>query len=249
MARFTRKSSAGSHSRGPWKHGAIPVIGLIGGVGAGKSEVASALAERGAHVLDADVIGHVLLDQKPARDQVLKQFGEQVLDRSAADGSTRVDRKALGEIVFAQPKALKDLEAILHPRMMRTFQRAIARDVRNQKATAVVLDAAVLLEAGWNKLCDVVVFVDAPREQRLARLESQRGWASEELDARERAQWPLEQKRQRAHHVIMNDADPSALQERVGGLWNTIVKESRPASAAGAPKQLNPASATRSRPV
>ena len=81
-----------------------------------------------------------------------------------------------GTIVFGQPGALRRLEAILHPRMCRTFERAIARTVRRGQARAVVLDAAILLEAGWNTLCDRIVFVDAPRDQRLARLSAARGW-------------------------------------------------------------------------
>ena len=104
----------------------------------------------------------------------------------------RIDRRALGTIVFANPEALRQLEAILHPRMRRTFERAIARTVRRGQARAVVLDAAILLEAGWHTLCDRIVLVDAPREQRLARLAAARGWSEQTLAAREAAQWPLE---------------------------------------------------------
>jgi dephospho-CoA kinase len=241
MARYSRRPASGSPPRGPWKHGTIPVIGLIGGIGAGKSQVAAALAEHGAHVLDADAIGHALLDQTPARNQVLKRFGEGILDHSATAGApARINRLALGAIVFAQPKALKDLEAILHPRMKDTFQRAIARAVRNRKVPAVVLDAAVLLEANWNDLCDVIVFVDAPRETRLARLAAQRGWTAETLDARERMQRPLEEKRRQADHVLVNDADPGALREGVSRLWQTIAK---PAQRVSTTRPHKPATA------
>ena len=248
MARYARRPSSGPTNRGPWKHGAIPVIGLVGGIGAGKSLVAARLAELGAHVLDADAIGHALLDQTPARDQVLKRFGPEILDRSGTgtdEAPARIDRRALGAIVFADPKLLKDLETILHPRMRRTFERAIERDIRNKKVPAVVLDAAVLFEAGWNALCDSVVFVDAPREQRLARLSADRGWNPEALDVRERAQKPLEAKRQQADHVLVNDADPEALREEVSRLWQTLVKPSR-AAASKSPRR---ASAPRNRPT
>jgi dephospho-CoA kinase len=238
MARYARRPASGlPRPRGPWKHGPIPVVGLIGGIGAGKTRVAEDLASRGALVLDADAIGHTLLQQTPARELVLRRFGDGILDRSGAEaeGPPRIDRRALGAIVFADPAAKRDLEAILHPRMRRTFERAIARAVRLGRAKAVVLDAAVLLEAGWNELCDTVVFVDAPRERRLARLEAQRGWGAETLDARERAQWPLDQKRARADHVLINDAAPEALTAAVDTLWQTILAPSRRPQRAAAP--------------
>jgi dephospho-CoA kinase len=247
MARYARRPASGFRPRGPWKNGVVPVIGLIGGIGAGKSVVAKALAERGAHVLDADAIGHALLDQKPARDQVVQRFGAGILIPEVPDGSpARIDRKALGAIVFAQPKALKDLEAILHPRMRGTFAKAIARDARNRSVPLVVIDAAVLLEAGWDDLCDKVVFVDATRDQRLARLSTQRGWTADDLDARERAQKPLAEKRRQAHHVLTNDADPAALQEAVSRLWPALVKPPRRLPASASSKPRNPGTMPRS---
>src|SRR5438105_238572 len=131
MARYARRPAGLPRPRGPWKHGPIPVIGLVGGIGAGKSAVAAALAERGAFVLDADAVGHALLQQRPARDRVLARFGAGILDRSGpADAPAPINRRALGAIVFQHPTSLRDLEAILHPRMRQTFARAIARAVR-----------------------------------------------------------------------------------------------------------------------
>src|SRR5262249_14571831 len=98
--------------RGPWKRAQLPVIGLTGTIGAGKSRVATELAGLGAFVLDADQVGHALLDQRPARAEVVARFGPSVLDSDQPD---RVDRAALGRIVFADPQALRDLEAIVHP--------------------------------------------------------------------------------------------------------------------------------------
>jgi dephospho-CoA kinase len=205
---------------GPWKHGSIPVIGLVGGIGAGKSRVAATLARQGAWVLDADAIGHALLDQPPARSEVVRRFGAEILaPASGPDQPRTVDRKALGTIVFGDPSARRDLEAILHPRMRRTFERAIARVARGGRHSAVVLDAAVLFEAHWDSLCDRVVFVDAPREQRLARLAASRDWSAEELAARESAQLPLAEKRARADLVLTNDASPESLDERTALLW------------------------------
>jgi dephospho-CoA kinase len=233
--------------KGPWKHGPVPVLGLIGGIGAGKSLVGRIFADRGAVVLDADAIGHALLDQKPAREEVVKRFGTRVLENAtgAPGESPRINRLVLGALVFGQPQALRDLESILHPRMRRTFERVISRAVRGGSNPAVVLDAAVLLEAGWNDLCDAVVFVDAPREMRLERLRVQRGWSAEKLDSRERAQLPLDEKRRRAHHVINNDSDAEALRAAAEKVWHSFVKADVSALNSRSAKPPNRAASSR----
>ncbi len=219
---------------GPWKHGAIPVIGLIGGIGGGKSLAAAALARRGGFVLDGDAVGHALLDQTPVRERVVERFGTGVLaPPTGPDERPHIDRRALGEIVFAQPSALCDLETILHPIMRRTFERAIARTIRRGMARGVVLDAAVLLEAEWDTLCDRIIFIDAPRERRIARVAEGRGWTEADLDGRERAQLPLDQKRQRADEVVLNDAGPEGLEAAIGRLWEKIVPPDRSGRANG----------------
>ncbi len=150
--------------RGRWKHGPIPVIGLIGGIGGGKSAVARLLADRGSAVIDADAVGHALLEDPAIRARIEERFGAGVLEASpAADGAVpRVSRRALAGIVFADASALRDLEAILHPAMRDHFLRSITRLVRDGGRPCVVLDAAVLLEVGWDDLCDRIIFVDAP---------------------------------------------------------------------------------------
>ena len=210
--------------KGPWKNGPIPVIGLVGGIGAGKSRAAALFAARGAHVLDADAIGHALIDQNPAREEIVARFGTEVLDRSDPAAPWVIDRKALAAVVFADEAARKALEAILHPRMRRTFEKAIARDARSSKCLAVILDAAVLYEAHWSELCDVVVFVEAPAQTRLARVEASRGWTAEALSAREAAQMPLDAKRGKVDFVLDNAGDEVALAEAVGPLWDKLTR-------------------------
>lgn len=227
----SRPAPAPRRPRGPWKNGPIPVIGLIGGMGAGKSRVAAILSETGAQVLDADVVGHALLDQTPSRDEVVEHFGPEVLER---DGSgipvepQKINRAILGKIVFTDTASRKALEAILHPRMLQTFEKAISRAVRRSQSKAIVLDAAVLLEAKWHTLCDVIVFVDAPADVRLARLEASRGWTAETLAAREAAQHPLNDKQKRADFVVENNADDAALIAKVNSLWDKLAR--RPAA-------------------
>jgi dephospho-CoA kinase len=201
------------------------VIGLVGGIGAGKSRVAEELARRGAFILDADAVGHALLDQTPAREEVLKRFGPSIAG-PLSDGS-HIDRSALGRVVFGDRHALRDLEAILHPRMRRTFERAVARAQRRGEAKAIVLDAAVLFEAGWSDLCDMVAFIDAPREQRLARLTATRGWEETTLSAREQVQLPLEEKRRRADLVLSNETGTDQLAGEVDRLWAELDRRHR----------------------
>jgi dephospho-CoA kinase len=199
------------------------VIGLVGGIGAGKSAAASRLVGLGAWVIDADKVGHALLDQRPVRERVVERFGPGVLDATAAEGDTpRINRKALGAIVFHDPAALRALEAILHPRMCRTFEKAIARAARKGEHRAVVLDAAILFEAGWDRLCDRVFFVDAPREARLARLAKERGWDEATLSAREAVQWPLDRKRERADAVLPNEGLRDDLRAEVDRAWSRL---------------------------
>src|SRR4051812_48219771 len=191
-----------------WKHGAIPVIGLIGGIGAGKSRVAELLKGRGACVIDADAVGHEVLEVPEVRDLVVARFGTRVVRPAPRPGEERgrVDRRLLGSIVFADPEALRDLERIVHPRMCLEFERRIARESARGAVPLIVLDAAILMETGWDRVCDLVVFVDAPLPVRLDRVSRARGWTGEDLRSREAAQWPVDRKRDDADLVLRNES-------------------------------------------
>jgi dephospho-CoA kinase len=201
--------------------GFAPVLGVTGGIGSGKTAVAAAFSKRGAAVIVADAEGHRLLDDGPIQRAIVERFGPGVLaERHDGKGpSARIDRRKLGAIVFADSGALEDLESILHPRMRQEFVAVI--DAARRPGAGVpfiVLDAAVLLEARWDDLCDVVVFVDAPPDQRQQRVARERGWDLGTLRARERAQWPDDQKRACADYVIKNDGDCDHLSDEVDRL-------------------------------
>ncbi|MDG3003116.1 dephospho-CoA kinase [Paludisphaera mucosa] len=196
-----------------WKHGAIPVVGLIGGVGGGKSAAAAALAARGAFVIDADSVGHATLRRPEVVRRLAERFGDGILD---VDGG--VDRRALGRIVFADEAARRDLESIVHPLMVDEFERLTADAERRDDARFVILDAAVLLESGWDRACDLVVYIDASQAIRLERVRRSRGWSAEELERREAAQWPVDRKMARADRVLINDGDVSDLESQVDRL-------------------------------
>lgn len=190
------------------------VIGLAGGIGAGKSAVARELESRGALVLDSDSRAKAVLETPEAREALVSWWGADVLK----DG--KVDRKRIADIVFADAEQRRRLEVFVHPRLHAARQMdidaAAARGVR-----FVVIDAPLLQEAGVDKECDAVVFVDAPREQRLERVRS-RGWDDAELSRREAAQLPLSEKRARSTFVIENNGDLAALGKRVGELMREI---------------------------
>jgi dephospho-CoA kinase len=226
--------------RDAWKHGAIPVIGLIGGIGAGKSQVASLLRERGAVVIDADAVGHEILNLPEVRRRVIRRFGPEI---AGDDGNGPIDRRALGSRVFADPAALADLETILHPRMRAQFEAIIGREARAGGASAIVLDAAILLEAGWDDLCDLVVYVDAAFPVRLGRVSQARGWTAETLLSREAAQRSRDEKIRRADIVLTNDQSLTELEQAVArfsrSLRLTVPRESeRPLS--GSPSDGQP---------
>jgi dephospho-CoA kinase len=190
--------------------GRKPVVGLIGGIGSGKSRVADQFAARGAQVVSGDALGHEALRQPPIRAKVAERWGPGVLDERG-----EIDRRKLGRLVFADAGQRRELEALVFPWIERRLQGEIALAQADPNVVLVLLDAAILLEAGWNRWCDWLVFVDAPREQRLRRLAEQRGWSEKEVESRERAQMPLTDKRARAGFVVDNSSSPEAAARQV----------------------------------
>lgn len=189
------------------------VIGLTGNIATGKSTVARLLAEKGAHVIDADALAHRALHVPEIRERVIQRFGDGIL---GPDGE--IDRRALGRIVFANPQALADLEALVHPWVIQEIRECVARC----PACVIVIEAIKLLETDLRLLCDEVWVVTAPYEQQVARLVSQRGMTPEEAEARIAAQPPQEQKVRLADVVIANEQTLDALRERVNKAWASI---------------------------
>jgi dephospho-CoA kinase len=226
---------------GRWKHGSVPVVGLIGAIGGGKSQVASLLKARGAIVIDADALGHEALEQPGIRRRLIDRFGPKVArgGNESASSSCGIDRQALGSIVFADASALQDLEAIVHPEIRRRCESIMNREIATGRAPAIVVDAALLLEAGWHELCDVIVFVDAPRVLRLRRVMERSGWTDAMLAAREAAQWTDEAKRAGTHGVLRNDSTLEELEHDVDALFHLLTGQTsheaaRTKSSAGA---------------
>jgi dephospho-CoA kinase len=199
-----------------------PVIGLVGGIGSGKSFVAAMFAELGAAIVDGDKLGHEALRQPEIREQIVRRWGQEIVDETG-----EVNRRHLGLIVFSDPAERRELEQIVFPYISRRIFEELARAEQDPQIDLIVLDAAVLLEAGWGKIGDLLVFVAAPPEVRLRRIAQQRRWSPYEVETREQAQMPLEQKEAEADVVIDNSGDPAETRRQVEALVRKL-RRSRP---------------------
>jgi dephospho-CoA kinase len=196
---------------------AKPVIGLIGGIGSGKSTVARAFARRGARVISGDALGHEGLRQPDIKAKLVQRWGPRVLDARG-----EVDRRAVAGIVFAKGPGARDelraLESLVFPWIGRRAREEIAAADQEPQTRLVVLDAAVMLEAGWDKVCDRLVYVHAPRDVRLRRLAESRGWSAAQVEDRESAQCSLTEKATRADGAVDNSGSPEEAQRQVDDL-------------------------------
>ena len=178
------------------------VLGVLGGIASGKSRVAKLLAGDVGRILDADKLAHEALDSAEIQPQVLAAFGQDLL---GAEG--KIDRQRLGERIFADPGARKQLEDWIHP-VVRARIRAGLDEARSLGLPRIVLDVPLLLENdaehGLAALCDLLVFIDSPLDEREARARERRGWKAGEVARREATQLPLLKKRARADFVVEN---------------------------------------------
>ena len=198
------------------------VIGIAGGVGSGKSSVAKHLASLGAVSLDVDQIGHDLLDEMEVKEQLVGRWGG-----SITGASGEIDRAAVSEIVFGEtPEALNELsflEELIHPRIARRLEKRIKDLEQTGEFKVLVLDAAVMFKAGWDRFCDKFVFVEAAEPERLSRCQ-QRGWTAEEFRYREANQQSLGLKRSRADWVVDNSGAPEQALDQLAEIWDQLVK-------------------------
>jgi dephospho-CoA kinase len=199
----------------------VPTIGIVGGIASGKTLVAGQLERLGAAVISADALAHEVLKYEQVKQAARSRWGDTVF---TSDGE--IDRAALAKIVFAPPpdgpRQRKYLEQLTHPEVGRLALERVEQLRADASTAAIVLDVPLLVEAGWDKFCDHVLFVDAPRETRLARA-LERGWTREDFDGREAVQQALGEKRTRAGVVIENSGSPEATEAQVKRFWQTHV--------------------------
>jgi len=198
---------------------ARPVIGLTGGIGSGKSTVAAMLADLGADVIDTDKVGHEVY--RPGTEGfrlVTAAFGPGVV---ATDGT--IDRRALAARVFADPEALKRLNAIVHPLIGAAVRDWLVRVQAEPRPTPIVVEAPVLMEAGWRFFDEVWVVIVSPQTA-LARVTASRDITADEVRRRLDAQLSNEERRRLADRVIENDGTLEELRAKVRAAWDAVAR-------------------------
>lgn len=196
---------------------AVRLVGLTGGIGSGKTTVAQMLGALGAGIIDADAVGHDVY--RPGTDgfaRVVAAFGPEIV---GGDGS--IDRRVLGARVFADPAALERLNAIVHPLIREEIRRRVETALAADATRPVVVEAAILLEAGW-RFFERIWVVIVSRETAIARVTASRGFSREEVERRLDAQMSNEERRRFADRVIENDGDLAALRAQVMDAWASL---------------------------
>ena len=195
----------------------MKVIGLTGGIGSGKSTVGAMLKDLGTAFIDADKVGHRLLrEDNDLKWAIVSAFGEGILDINEA-----IDRRKLARIVFCEPNALHNLNKITHPAISQAVSEEVA-EFRSQGFKLAVVEAALLVEAGWMQQTDVIWLTEAPPEVVFKRLVDKMGYTPEEARSRVACQVSNEERRRYAFAVIDTNVPLEELRERVKLLWQGL---------------------------
>lgn len=193
------------------------VLGILGGIGSGKSTIARLFGEFGASVLDADMRAHEVLADHDVVKELVAQFGNDIVD-----DQSRIVRARLAAKVFGDGKEteLARLNAVIHPRVRRLLESDLAR-ARHDGVPVACLDVPLLIESGLDALCDKLVYVRASPELRARRCAA-RGWSEDEFKKREARQLELSKKESVADFIIDNDDDLRAVKARVGSVYREL---------------------------
>ena len=189
------------------------VIGLTGNIGCGKTTVAHMFEDLGVEVIEADRIGHQLLEKEKIKKRVVSIFTESVLN-----GKGNISRKKLRNLVFKDKKKLELLNSILHPLMV----KEIKKKIRMSRSNLIIVDAAVLLEAGWDSLVDKILVVTTPCHTQSKRVKDQSDFSAVEIKGIMEAQFPQSEKIKRADFVIENDGSIDKTREQVRKIWEKL---------------------------
>ena len=195
-----------------------PIIGILGGVASGKSTVAAEFARLGSKVIDADKIAQELLERNDVKEKVVSVFGEAILDSAG-----KIDRKKLGDIVFADRGKLASLNKILHPLVLGRAEQLIDRYSQENEVKAIVLDMPLLVEVGWAGRCDKLIFVGCKRKLRVDRAKKIGIMTENQLKIRENFQISLDRKATITDNTVNNNSDLSGLAKQVADIFSRIV--------------------------
>jgi len=200
-----------------------PIIGLCGGIGAGKSLVAREFERLGGLLIDSDELNHQVL-RRPEVTQTLREWwGDKILDENGVP-----DRGRIGRVIFEDREQKRRLESLVHPLIAALRQDIINAGTGDPKVKAIILDSPLLFESNLDRLCHATVFVEASETTRLRRLQRTRGWDIRELRQRERWQMPLAEKRSRSQHVICNEGSIEQLRSLAKDVFERVLAERSP---------------------
>ncbi|HOK66961.1 MAG TPA: dephospho-CoA kinase [Anaerohalosphaeraceae bacterium] len=197
-----------------------PVIGLLGGIGAGKSTAARCFERLGCGLIDADSIAHRVLEEPAVIEKLSQCFGPAVVGE---DG--RIDRKKLASAVFDSKEKVQELNRIVHPAVLARCETLL--EAYQRQGVPVVVDMPLLTEVGWDRRCDVLVYVDCSEEIRSLRNRQQRHLEAEEQKKRENFQISLDKKKQMAHYILTNNSEESELAKQVEKVFSAIQERRR----------------------
>jgi len=200
------------------KTGTKPIIGILGGIGSGKTTVANAFAKAGCKVIDADKIAHELLEQKDVKSSIINIFGKAIL---TIEG--KINRKKLADVVFEDSGKIKAINGIIHPLVLAQVEALISEYNTQNQVKAIVLDMPLLAEVGWEKRCNKLIFVDCKADLRLKRTMKNGILNESQLKRRENFQISLDKKKGIADNVLDNNSDCEALAKRVADILSDVV--------------------------
>ena len=197
--------------------GKKPIIGILGGIGSGKSTVAAEFAKLGCKVIDADKIAHELLDEPTVKAKIINLFGQTILDSAG-----KIVREKLAEVVFTDADKLSSINEIIHPIVLQWAEKLIKKYNSQNQVKAIILDMPLLVEVGWDKRCNKLIFVNCEKKLRLNRAKKL-GFDKNQVKIRENFQISLDNKAGIADNTVENNSDFSALARQVTDIFSYIM--------------------------
>lgn len=196
----------------------VPVIGVVGGIGSGKSLVSQAFADLGCGLIDSDQVAHKVLEHPAVIAQLVQWWGSDILN---AQG--QIERKKIARQVFGRPEEIAKLNALVHPKVDQHRRAQMENWASAGNIKAVIWDTPLLFEVGLDALCDYVVFVKVPWNIRLQRVSAARGWSEQELAKREKSQISLDKKEELSDYSVDNSGEVSNTLRQVHAIFSQIL--------------------------
>ena len=196
------------------------LIGVTGGIACGKTEVCKVFQKKGAVIFSGDEIGKEVVEKtKKVLQELVQTFGKEILSKNKS-----LNRRKLGEIAFASEESKDKLNKIIHPYLLRELRKRIKNLKRKGDKDLVVVDAALIVEWGLQDELDYLIFVESKKEDKIKRLQKQKGYSRKEATLRIKSQLPEISKKRFADFVIINNKGLNELREKAKRIWNKLTK-------------------------